>query len=301
LGLLEANTKSLDNPYLWTLEELETALSPEELKLSLLAFGIKGLGNIPLEDDKNRIYFRKNSLLWKITPEELAHKLNKPFDQIAKQLKSITKKLAKSRTEKSISPIKEKVSTSQSMGLLASAYVTAYQVTKNKSHLQRATAIIEEIEKNWIDQSGLLLHASFNGKRLKLPALASDYAHICKACLDLYQATQSKKYLKLATSLHSTMMNRFKNGDKYTLLENLNSAYPYPLYTYQRVTFSTINNTNTWAIAYSNAYRINKIKPSATLKSQIDDLLSILLSKSNNNPFTNIDTLIEVSQNYQYQ
>lgn len=291
LGIIYDSPNLQDNPCTWTLEELEAALTPEEMKLCALAFGIKGLGNIPLEDDPDRAYFRQNTLTWKLDQKELAQQSGLSSTTLDQTLSSITKKLAKLRTEKKPAPLHEKLSTADSMALLASSYVKAYQATKDPKHLERAAQTLSFIRNTLQDSSETLYQASFNGKRLDHTARGIAFANVCQAALDLHEATQDSNWLKYASKTHQNMSKHLGSTLNYHITESDGTDYPYPLTPYQHLTFPALDNGNTWAIAYSNAKRLSKLQPSDELQKQSNSLEAVLLSALKTSPLASIDFL----------
>jgi len=291
LGNVYASHGAKNNPCTWTLEELEAALTPEEMNICTQAFGIKGLGNIPMEDDRDRAYLRKNTLTWKTTPAALAASTGTDTAGLQKQLESITKKLAKLRKEKSPTTRHEKLSTADSSALLASAYLSAYRATGNSQHLDRATQLLTYIREHFIDESGHLFHARFNGKLLDLPALGVDYTLLTQAALDRHEAAPDPAWLQFASKTHQNMASNLSDAKRHQILENSATNDPQPFKIYQFFTIRSLDNSSTWALAYANAKRLAAEQPSANLQTQSDDLLGALLNTLNISPFASIDFL----------
>ena len=291
LGIIYAGHSAKNNPCTWTLEELEAALSPDEMKICTLAFGIKGLGNIPMEDDRDRSYFRKNTLTWKTTPTELAAKISATPADLQTKLDSITKKLAKLRKEKSPATRQEKLSTSGATARLASAYSTAYHATGDAKHLKRSTELLTFIRDHFIDDSSNFSHARFNGKHLDLPALGIDYALITQAALDRHEAAPDPAWLQCAEKAHQKMATLLSNTKNYQIMETTGDNDPQAYHIYQFFTIRALDNSNTWALTYSNAKRLAAEKPTKELQAQSKALRNILLNSLNMAPFSGIDFL----------
>jgi len=291
LGIIYASHGAKNNPCTWTLEELEAALTPEEMKICTQAFGIKGLGNIPMEDDRDRAYLRKNTLTWKTTPAALSASTGTDTASLLKQLKSITKKLAKLRKEKSQTTHHEKLSTADSSSLLASAYLSAYRATGNSKHLDQATQLLTSIREHFIDDSGHLFHARFKGKLLDLPALGVDYTLLTQAALDRHEAAPDPTWLQFASKIHQDMTTNLSGAQGHQILENAGTNDPQPLKVNQVFTIRALDNSSTWALAYANAKRLAAEQPSNDLQAQSDNLLGALLNTLHMSPFASIDFL----------
>ncbi|NWK56507.1 thioredoxin domain-containing protein [Verrucomicrobiaceae bacterium N1E253] len=293
LGIIQAGVHQHENPCMWTLEEIEAALSPEELPICKQAFDIKGLGNIPLVDDRNRTHFRQNTLTWKTSPAELSKRNNIPEKELKEHLQSITKKLAKLRTEKTTNLIQEKLSTAGTMAQLASCLTTAYRATGNTSTLEDARQYLTRIQKQFRNEKGALCHARFNGNLIPRTAVGTDYTLITKAALDLYEVTLDASLLALAKQVHEEMNEALGNSLNHHLTESDGKQYPYPFTPYQFLSFRTLNNTNTWALAYANTTRLATHLPDPSIEAQATELKSILLATAQMSSIVSIDFLTE--------
>jgi len=291
LGMINAYNNAHDNPCTWTLEELEAALSAEELDICKLAFGIEGLGNIPLVDDRDRTYFRQNTLTWKMNLSELSAASGLDGNTLNKRLESITKKLAKLRTEKTSPTQHEKLSTAETTALLARSYIMAYRATSNIKHLDQAKKILTFIRDQFFDQAGELHHARFKGQLLNIPAVGADYTRVCQASLDLHEVTLDPTWLQLASDLHQRLSKNLGNSLNYHIMESMGADYPYPFNPYQFLTFRDLDNSNTWNLTYTNAKRLSSHQTSKELQAQCDELKEIILATIKMSALASIDFL----------
>jgi len=291
LGITYAGHGIQDNPCIWSLEEIEAALTEDETKLCVQAFDISGLGNIPLIDDRNRTYFRKNTLSWKTSMDKLATLSGLSPEELKTKLESITKKLGKLRTERTTEKRSETLSTLGSMAALASAYTTAYRVAGDEANLKKAIRILTHIQTNFTHDSGELKRARYNGQLLNAPAKGIDYASTCKAALDLHEVSQDPAWLEWAAKIHQQMNANFANGDFTDLLESGDSENPHPLKIRNFITLKPIDNNATWGIAYSNARRLALRLGGDNLTTQADNIEKRIKHISKKAPLANIDYL----------
>ncbi|BDS06666.1 hypothetical protein NT6N_17060 [Oceaniferula spumae] len=296
MGIIYADHDIVDNPCIWTLEEIEAALTEEETKLCVQAFEISGLGNIPLIDDRNRSYFRKNTLTWKLSMSELATLTGIPQESLKEKLESITKKLAKLRTEKSATRVEEKLTTTDSMAALASAYVSAYRASGNQARLEKAKGILTFIQKNCIDGSGTLQRSRYNGQLLDSQAHGIDYVKVSRAALDLYEVSQDSTWLEWAAKIHQQMNSRLSDAEFSSLSETDGSTYPHPFKIRQFITIKPLNNECTWGIAYSNAKRLENNLGGTDYAKQAHNIRLHLLSMTDRAPLASIDFLTADAQ-----
>ena len=291
LGIIYAKHGVQDNPCIWSLEEIESTLSNEETKLCIQAFGISGLGNIPLVDDRNRTYFRKNTLVWKKSMEALATQTGMTSADLRSKLSSITKKLAKLRTEKTSHRKESKLSTVESTAALASAYVTAYRATNGTENLKKAKRCVEFIRTQFTDKSGKLQRCRFNGQLLTIPARGIDYASACAAALDLHEATLEPTWLEWAAKLQQEMTDTLANPELTSIREADGSNYPFPYNVRQFVTIKPLNNRSTWALTSANASRLNMRLGGDTLANLAHNLKLRIMPSTAVAPLSNIDYL----------
>jgi len=298
LGSVQAGIGASDNPCIWTIEELQTALSTEEMTLCQQAFDIKKLGNIPLEDDPGRHYFKKNSLTWKHSLTELSTITGTPKDALQQKLNNLTEKLAQLRTKKSNHEPQEKLSLVAPSALMIQAQITAYRATGEAKYLEMATQGLSLIQSQFIDSTGQLHHARYQEKSLKRTALGADYVKLTQAALDLYAVTLTPKWLKLASSMHEQMTQNLGDSSNHLIEESIGTDYPHPFKIQQFLSIPNLDNTNTWAIAYSNAKRLEAVSSENTkaLKNQSSTLHGILLASLKISPLASIDFLTEDSK-----
>ena len=265
-GIIYAANSAIDNPCTWTLEELEKNLTEEELRICRLAFGIKGLGNIPFIDDTKNTYFRQNTLTWKISKSEVAEQAHIDHARLENLLESIMKKLSKLRTNRSPHFFKENVSSAQSLALYVSSLVTAYRATGDKSHLQDAKKIFAHIKNNFTNPKGKLHETRFNGILSSYTATATTQSLVCKASLDLYEVTLEKQYLEQAHISHENMFTSFSYAKDKILFEKSMSTYPVDYQIWQPFNIPHINNFSSFAYSWSNASRLLNHKQSKSIK-----------------------------------
>lgn len=294
-GIIYAPKKATDNHCVWTLEQLEETLTEEELRVCKIAFGIRGLGNVPLVDDKNRAYFRKNTLTWRVTKKEVMEKTQLKHNELETLLESIAKKLSKIRTDRGPVTFKENTSAIRSLALYASSLVTAYRATGDDAHLQEARKIFDHIKTHFTDQAGKLHETKYNGKLLPNVAGATAYSLVCNAALDLYEVTSDSNYLDTAYKTHTQMNDILRNKENNTLYEQNYSNFPVDYKVTEFITIPNLNNFSSWAIAWSNANRLLLHKKDETLEKQKLALEKTFRNMVNIPPMVVVDYLTSYS------
>jgi len=280
-GIVYQKNNTAGNQCTWTLEELETALTEEELRVCKYAFDIRGLGNVPLIDDTDRNYFRENTLTWKTTRAKLAKKTNFDRNQLNTLLESIVKKLGKIRTDRGPMIFRENLCSSKSLSLYTSALITAYRATGDESHLKDALRVIEHIKDNFTGESGWLHESSFYGKLSSTKASATTHALICNAALDIHECTANPSYLQMARDIHTQMGNKLSGEVEYPLHEYDFSLFPTQYHVAHSHTIPNINNFSSWVLAWSNSKRILKYDDDQYLRKQMVALENSLSKQAN--------------------
>ncbi len=88
-----------ESPYIWSRNAIAKELSEEEAHVAFAAFNILNLGNIPLGEDSQRLFFRRNTLgLYKSGPE-LARATGFSQNKSEQLLKNAIRKLRERRRE----------------------------------------------------------------------------------------------------------------------------------------------------------------------------------------------------------
>jgi len=296
IGINQAQLGSDKNPYIWTLEELESALTPKELQLCQLAFGVTQQGNIPLEDDRTRNYYQKNTLSWKLSLAELSDATGESEEALNQSLKDLIQKLRSLHAEQFKNAAKEDLSTVKTSALLVQAQITAYRATGEAKYLKLATQGAEQIKQQFTDSSGMLHHASYQGKQLDRAALGADYTQLTKAAIALHEVTLDPKWLAWATTLQQQAAQQLKNSRNHQMAESDGSDLPTLFNIQQFSTILPIDNTSTWALEYSNLKYLESIHATPSLKKQSQALLPLLSSTLKVNPLLSVDFLTEISK-----
>ena len=295
-GIIFAPNQPSDNLCLWTLEELEQLLTEQELRICTLAFGIKGLGNIPMVDDKNRTYFRKNTLTWKLSKKELQKKTQLQRSELDAIISSMTRKLHKARSDRGPILHRENMTTLRSISAYCSALTTAFRATGDPKHLEKAKQLFHYIDKNFRDTAGDLREARNAGKLVTQIAGANSRSFLCAAALDLLDATHDLKYLESAHQIHTRMNSMFLSENGVYLVDQNYSGFPANYQIVQLLNLPPLGNDSTIALAWSNTSRLLMRKKDDKLTSQKKNLGAIMGSKS----FTKTPIMVDYLASYAY-
>jgi uncharacterized protein len=167
--------------YVWTEDELQKILKPEDYALIKKTFNITPHGNY---EEKNHFYLKSQASL---------PKLNKTLLDVR---------------GKRIHPhLDDKILTSWN-GLMISAFAKGYQVLGEKRFLEAAKRSADFILKSMKDKNGQLVRRYRDGDAGK-PGLAEDYAFFIEALLNLYESDFELKYFEAAMALQKIQDHLF--------------------------------------------------------------------------------------------
>jgi len=197
--------------WLWSMEELEKALSADELKVMTAVSELKGLGNIPTESDPERQYFRRNCLAIRHAPEDIAAKSGFTPGQAGELFESARKKLLKIRQERLGSIADDPRPHAGSSFRMISLYAAAYAATGEPAWRKKAIETLEIARETFSRGPSLQNYPgpsdTGNGGRAFLYGLA------LQATLDVADITMDPNLISWSEDLASTAGERFMIGD----------------------------------------------------------------------------------------
>ncbi|MGC4014040.1 MAG: DUF255 domain-containing protein [Luteolibacter sp.] len=196
---------------LWSLDQLEKALSPEELKVWTSVSGLKNLGNIPVESDPNREQFRRNSLALKVTPEEVAAKLGMAPAAAREHFESGRRKILKLRQERGATVAEDSRPHAVASFRMISAYAAAYGLTGDPALRKKAVETFQRARETFARDGGLL---PFTGKEDGVNSgRAFLYGVAIQAALDVADTTLDADAAAWAAKFSETAAAKFLDGD----------------------------------------------------------------------------------------
>lgn len=196
------------NDWLWTQEQLEQALTPEEAALWKAVCEVKGMGNLPLESDPNREFFRMNSLAFRVPLGDVAAKLNLSTDSAASLLESGRKKLLKARQARLPDRAPATSGTAGPSFRMVSAYAAMFTATGDPDWRAKALALAERSRQTFA-KGVLLVEQSPGAPDSVCDGRAFTYALAIQAALDLAEVTMDENWRLWAGDLCSTMSELF--------------------------------------------------------------------------------------------
>jgi uncharacterized protein YyaL (SSP411 family) len=205
-GALHPHEKEEGVFYLWTKQEIEQVLDPDEAAIFNYAYGVEETGNA-LHDPMN-VFLGKNILYKKHTLKELSEHFNIPFEKVQQVIADATAKLFSVREQRPRPHLDDKIITAWN-GLMISAYAKAYQILGKKHFLAIAEQAARFIMTNVHDSSTHQLYRRYRDGESKFEGGLQDYSFLCQGLLDLYEASFDIHWLEQAIDLTQRQITLF--------------------------------------------------------------------------------------------
>lgn len=215
---------------LWTTEELERRLEPEELRVLSAVSELRGLGNVPLEADPRRLYFRLNVLAVRHTPAELAPTLGRPAAELEATLQSALRKLRQLRDQRLTDAlVVETAPYARHHARLASANAAMFGATGDDAHRQRAIAALQLLRTDYFDPATGLRQLPKASSPTLAAGRALDYALTAQACLDVHAITLDAAFIHWAEQLVDLVADHFVKDEQLRESDAAGSVIDVPL------------------------------------------------------------------------
>ncbi len=194
--------------YLWRMEEIRSALPPEDADLAVRLFGVKSEGNFTEAGKRNG----RNILHWAQSLDEAAKEAQLTVDKFIPRLGRIVNALHESRKMR-VRPAKDDKVLADWNGLMIAALARASQVFGGERYLQAAAKAADFVLEKMSGADGMLLHRYVKSETA-VEAFLDDYAFLVWGLIEVYEAGFDEKYLKTAVELTNAMISRFwdENG-----------------------------------------------------------------------------------------
>ena len=191
--------------YLWTHDELQKHLSPDELELFSSVFAIQKQGNWIDSASKAR---QPNNIL-RILPEGWKT-LGEFSDEETARMETIRKRLFEIRARRPRPLLDDKV-LSDWNGLMIASMAESGRLLADTELIEAAKKAYSFITTT-LYQDRRLLHRWRDGDAA-IPGMLSDHTFLAWGAIELYRCTQDIQYLDHACSLMDSVIADFKNDD----------------------------------------------------------------------------------------
>ncbi|MDD1774310.1 MAG: thioredoxin domain-containing protein [Methanobacterium sp.] len=190
--------------YLWTHNEINNILNPEEMQVFSKTYNIQEKGNYL--DELTGLYNGRNIIHLKKPLKSMAGELGLKTDELESELESIRKKLFLER-EKRVRPSKDDKILTDWNGLMIAALSRAGRILNREEYIKSAVKAANFI-KETLYQDGRLQHRYRDGE-VKVDGYLEDYAFLVWGLLELYEATLDSEWLKWAYQLNQVLEENY--------------------------------------------------------------------------------------------
>ena len=187
--------------YVWTQQEIDRVLTPDESLVFRRMYGVERTGNVAAASDPHRELIGLNVLFLQNDLELIAKLTGKSEEEIAQLVSAARQKLKSIRDERPRPHLDDKIVTAWN-GLMISGLAKAYQVLGESRYLVAAQRASEFLQQN-LYQHRLL--RSYRGTAGTTYGFAEDYAFLIQGLLDLYEADFDIRWLVWAGELQVQM------------------------------------------------------------------------------------------------
>jgi uncharacterized protein YyaL (SSP411 family) len=285
------DSKVGDRAYFWSQEKVQELLPEAEYEVVREAFGLSSLGNLPMEVDPRRDYFRKNTLGEKKTPSQIAAATGQSAEDVTKLYDAACLRLLTHRKElversNSVFTEQTRITSINAHYLMALAEMAG--VTGDSSYTTRAQAVLNHILTRHISEDGRLLRIAAAEGRRSVAARGEDYSTMLVALFALYRVDLDPKHMAVAQSLMEEAMEVLLD-DNGLLAENPADERTTILPIYST---SMIFGGSTWGTIYGPLERIVQLSGSESLGAAALKLRAHLLPLAERVPMIHTDFLV---------
>jgi len=194
--------------FLWTLEQMQQVLDPDQAKRAIALYGVTKAGNFSEQPTEGNA--GTNILNLSDSLAEFA-KVNKlPLKQLYDDVDQIRNRLYKQRQTRIVPAIDKKIVTAWN-GMMITSFALAGKQLKKAEYVNAAAKAGDYLWQNhhFADNGNSgLWRASLDG-RPSVPATQADYAYLAQGYLALYDATEESRWLERSEQLSKAMIRLF--------------------------------------------------------------------------------------------
>jgi uncharacterized protein len=194
--------------WLWSADEIEKALSPEAARQWMAATGVNRLGNLPMEADSRREYFRKNSLRFTKPIAALAADAGVDEATFSATFDASRETLLKLREARLLDEHVEKSAHAVSTFRMISAYAAAFAATGDTAFRDKAETLLEKARAEFFANDRLKMYAS-DAPDSTIGGRAFLYALAIHAACDVADITLDSEWNEWAGELARIAASRF--------------------------------------------------------------------------------------------
>ena len=204
------NEKSEGAFYVWSGEEIEAVLGPEDSAIFCFRFGVDSRGNVA--DDPHGEFGGRNILYRARSIEETAAHFGIRPDQADAILRKASAKLLERRSARPRPHRDDKILTSWN-GLMISAFAKGAQILDEPRYAGAARGAANFVRRLLWDEKRSVLLRRYREGEAAIDGFLDDYAFFIHALLDLYETAFDPEDLTFAARLAGRAIELFEDAD----------------------------------------------------------------------------------------
>jgi uncharacterized protein YyaL (SSP411 family) len=194
--------------YVWTMQEIQSALAPEDARIFCARFGVRENGNV--DDDPHGEFGGQNILYQAQTIEETASQAGVRPEDVRASLAQSIHTLMQIRSARPRPHLDDKILTGWN-GLMISAFARGAQILDEPRLAEAAQGAAVFIRRNLFDESRQVLLRRFRDGQAAVDGFLDDYGFFILALLDLYETTFDAGDLRFAIQLAERAIELFED------------------------------------------------------------------------------------------
>jgi len=205
-------TEAPSELWMWSVEDIEKELAPEDAAWWIKATGMKRLGNLPSEADPHREYFRCNTLGLTQSVAEIAATQGQSPEAFTPRFEAVIAKLLATRNERLGKMPRDEASHAGATFRMVSAYAAAFGVTGDEQFRKKAVALLGRAQKAFAVGPRL---RNFSKDAPDSIGAGRDflYALALQAVIDVATITSDDHWLYWSEDLATTSAELFTSND----------------------------------------------------------------------------------------
>jgi uncharacterized protein YyaL (SSP411 family) len=196
--------------YLWTRDELQDLLGPNDAAIFCYRYGVEPSGNV--EEDPHGEFTGKNILYRAHTEEETAAHVGIRVEEATASLQNAVIKLQGIRAARPRPHLDDKILTAWN-GLMISAFAKGAQILDEPRYVDAARGAASFIRRKLWDASRKVLLRRHRDGESAIDGFLDDYAFFINALLDLYETGFEAEDLAFAGELATRAMELFEDRE----------------------------------------------------------------------------------------
>jgi uncharacterized protein len=196
--------------YVWSEEEIDRELTPDESSVFRRMYGVEPAGNVAAASDPHGELTGQNVLYVRHDTQTVASLTGHTETEVLQLISAAHEKLKAARDRRPRPHLDDKIVTAWN-GLMISGFAKGYQTLGEPRYLAAAQRAAAFLLKRLHDKEKGGLLRSYRGTAGAVYGFAEDYAFLIQGLLDLYEADFDVRWLQSAEGLQLEMNNSFED------------------------------------------------------------------------------------------